>query len=382
MIWSETLEKMTNNYSISGPVSYLREEYERHQALFNAQPAIVQHFIEAQAQRLASALINAASQVRFTLPDRVVDKTPQSGEMAAMLVPDEVREQTIGGWRLRLDRQALLDVVRQSLSQLEQSPDQAVNASVSLLRFAAAMDMVHNMLPAGRSVKYSTGTDEQIPTLPVQRGDEYESAITSATDAIVEQNPTEGGRGDLLVPFVPAARRFYLPQWVAFDENGALLVNSVAEAEAYLLSMQRYVAILHTSSSLAPYMLADEEYQRKRYGILGQVINQGRALAHYKTEQIIKTILERVANGTLNRGLSITLPYYNDQELCLAETNLEVIPAGRIAFKPIFVVRAAQLEHAKVAQDTRLNSSTRKYLLQELETLEQAFINFPEQVVK
>jgi hypothetical protein len=45
-------------------------------------------------------------------------------------------------------------------------------------------------------------------------------------------------------------------------------------------------------------------------------------------------------------------------------------------FKSIFVIRTARLEQAKVSQDTRLNISTRKHLLQELELLEQTFLNF------
>ena len=280
------------------------------------------------------------------------------------------------------ERQPLHEALRQKLSALEQSPDQAINTSASLIRYAMAIHMVYHMLPAGRSVTYRADGEEQIPTIPVKADGESDSAITSATDAIVEQNPVEGGRGDLQVPFVPAARWFYLPQWVAFDEKGNLLVNSVAEAETQLASMQRYINILHAASSLAPYMVANNEYQCKRYGMLGQVINQGRALARYKTGQIIKAILARAGNGTLNRGLSISLPFYDDQELRMKANTLEVIPAGRIAFKPIFVLRAARLEHAKVSQDTRLNMSTRKYLLHELELLEQTFINFPEQVVR
>jgi hypothetical protein len=377
-----SVKKTMINTSTIGPVSYLRVELERQQTFFNAQPTLIQRFIEAQAQRLAEALINDARQVRFTLPDRVVGKTPHSGEMAAMLVPGEVREQTVGGWRMFFERQPLHEALRRKLGELEQSPDQAINTSANLIRHAMAIHMVYHMLPSGRSVTYCADGDEQIPTIPVKIDGEAESAITSATDAIVEQNPTESGRGDLQVPFVPAARRFYLPQWVAFDENGTLLVNSVTEAEAQLASMQHYIDILHAASSLAPYVVADHEYQRKRYGMLGQVINQGRALARYKTEQIIKAILERVERGTLNRGLSISLPFFDDQELRMDETLLEVIPAGRIVFKPIFVLRAARLEHAKVSQDTRLNASTRKYLLHELELLEQAFINFPEQVVR
>jgi hypothetical protein len=209
---------------------------------------------------------------------------------------------------------------------------------------------------------------------------ELESALTSAGDAIVEQDPIESSLGELLVPFVPAARRFYLPQWVAFDDQGKLLVNSINEAEANQASMERFLAILHTASSLATYIVVDETYQQKRYGMLGQTINQGRALARYMTEQIIKNIQQRARNGTLNRGLSISLPYYDDQELHMAEVLLEAIPAGRIMFKSIFVVRAARIEHAKVSQDTRLSLSTRKYILRELDLLEAAFIDFREQV--
>jgi hypothetical protein len=371
---------MMINLSASNPVSYLRDEYERHQALFQAQPTLVQRFIEAQGQRLAEAITGDALQVRFSLPDRVVDRIPQTGEMAAMLVPDEMREQIVGGWIRRFQNLDLREEVRQRLSSLEQSPDQALNTSASLLRHAAAVHLVYNLLPAGRSVTYCADGDEQIPTIPVKAPGEAGSAITLETDAIVEQISAADGRGDLQVPFVPAARRFYLPQWVAFDEKGTLLVSSAAEAEAHLASMERFVKILHAASSLAPYMVADDEYQRKRYGMLGQVINQGRALAKYKTEEIIRTILERVQKGLLNRGLSVSLPYYDDQELRLAEIELEIIPAGRIMFNPIFVLRAARLEHAKVSQDTRLNASTRKHLLHELDLLEQAFINFPKQV--
>lgn len=363
-------------------MSYLRNEYERQQALFSAQPNLVQRFVELQAHRLSDALVNGARQIRFTLPDQVVGKIPSSGEMAAMLVPGNAREQTVGRWQMRFDRHPVLEILRRKLSELGQSPDQAISTGANLIRHAIAIHMVYRMLPAGRSVIYCADDDEQIPSIPVKSDHEADSAITMATDAIVEQNPDESQRGELQVPFVPAARRFYLPQWVAFDEKGQLLVNSVAEAEAHLASMQRYIAILHAASSFSPYMVADDEYQRKRYGMLGQLINQGRALACYKTQQIIQAILERVGKGTLNRGLSVSLPYFDDQELRMNKIEMEVIPAGRIVFKPVFVLRAARLEHAKVSQDTRLNASTRKYLLHELEMLEQAFINFHEQVVR
>jgi hypothetical protein len=137
--------------------------------------------------------------------------------------------------------------------------------------------------------------------------------------------------------------------------------------------MQRYLEILHAAVGLAPYMVVDAQYQEKRYGMLGQLINQGRTLASYETEEIIRTIKMRAAANDLNRGLSLSLPYFDDQDLKIKYYDFDVIPAGRIMFVPAFVERAARDEQAKVAQDTRLNPSTRKYLLLELNRLEKAF---------
>ena len=354
------------------PASRLREEFSEKQALFNAQPVIVQRFIEAQARQVAEALIGHHPQVKLTLPYRVVAEMPQIDQPATITVPASAREQSLGGFRNRLARGDIKDDLRHRLNQLEQSPDHAIAASGELLRFAIATHLVHGMLPAGRSVEYRAEADEEIPTIPAEDL-EPESAITQASDAIAEEGRSDEGRGDLQVPFVPAARRFYLPQWVAFDDNSKILVGSVKEAEAHLASMQRYIEILHAASFFAAYIIADEEYQQKRYGMLGQLINQGRALARYKTLEIIKTIKERAAAGSLNRGLSLSLPYFDDQELRINLVSFEVIPAGRIMFVPAFVVRAAHEEQAKVDQDTRLSPSTRKYVIAELRLLDEAF---------
>jgi hypothetical protein len=83
----------------------------------------------------------------------------------------------------------------------------------------------------------------------------------------------------------------------------------------------------------------------------------------------------RAEKQTLNRGLSITLPYFDDQNLQMDKTKFEIIPAGRIMFVPAFVVRASLGEQAKASQDTRLNSSTRKHLLAQLKNLETAFLS-------
>jgi len=352
---------------INNIVSHLKQEYETQKTLFENQPVIVQRFLEGQAQSIADALVSKTSQVRFALPDHVVTHITQVGQNGTITIPEAQRQHMVGGILQRDVRELLIH----RLNELEKSADQAIAVSAGLLRYATAMHMIYNLLPSGRTVTYRADDDDQIATIPVE-DNALESAITQASDAIVEDGNT-ADRGEVQTPFVPAARKFFLPQWVAFDDKEKLLVGSVKEADAHVQSMQRYTTILHRALSLAPYISASGEYQLKRYGILGQLINQGRALANFKTAEIVREIKTRAEKQTLNRGLSITLPYFDDQNLQMDKTNFEVIPAGRIMFVSAFVVRASQGEQAKVAQDTRLNSSTRKHLLDQLKTLETAF---------
>ena len=364
----------TSSNHPNSPTSHLRGEYESQKELFQAQPPLIQRFLEAQARQLAEAMDQHLPQARFVLPDRVIVDASAEGKGHPIPVPAEFREQMAGGFIDRLTGSDIRFAIRQRLAELENETRRAVSVSAGLLRYATVMYMVHGTLPDGRSVTYIAAEGEEIPSIPQSSDLEPESAITARTDAIVEEGPIEAGRGELIVPYVPAARRFYLPQWVAFDDKDRLLVNSVSEAEAHIASMQRFLAILHTGVFLAPYMVADDTYQQKRYGMLGQIVNQGRALARYTTGEIIQTIKHRAAAHDLNRGLSLSLPYFDDQSLETKTHDFAVIPAGRIMFVPAFVVRAADEEQAKVAQDTRLSPSTRRHLLAELKTLENAFI--------
>lgn len=353
------------------PPTHLQQELQDHESLLQAQTKMVQRFLEAQGAQLAEALVQRAPQARFTLPDEVVTDLQTQ---ATARVPAAGREESIGGFVDRVTRSDVRVLVRQRLAELEQSADPAVAASARLVRHATVQHMIRRMLPSGRSVNYRAAEGEAIASVPVATDADVGSAITAATDAIAEEGAAEDGRGELLVPYVPYARQFYLPQWVAFDEQDRLVVGSQSEAEAHVASMQRFLFVLHAAVSLAPYIVADEEYQRKRYGILGQLVNQARALARFETRGIIDTIHRRAAASDLNRGLSLSLPYFDDQALEMRTRDFEVIPAGRIMFVPAFVVRAARDEAVKVAQDTRLDPGTRRHLLDELALLEQSFL--------
>jgi len=371
---SSSQSKLTNSDS---PVSYLVQEYTRWQLVFDAQPTLIQRFIEAQALNLANALIQPAAQAHFTMPDRIVT---DASSMAEMTIPYDQREQVVGGLMDRLIRTGLNMALRQRLDELEGSSHAGVAISAGLLRFATASALVHDLLPSGRSVEYQSAEGDEIPTLPVPDEQVVDSAITAATDAIFNEGSgdQETGRGELLVPYVAAARRFFLPQWVAFDDQDQILVNSISEAETHLASMQRFIRLLHAAVGLAPYMVTDNVYQQKRYGMLGQLVNQGRALARFQTREIIATVKRRASADDLNRGLSLSLPYFDDQTLDMKVHNIDVIPAGRIMFVPGLIVVAARKELAKVEQDTRLDRATRKHLLAEIQMLATAFWSTPQ----
>jgi hypothetical protein len=120
-------------------------------------------------------------------------------------------------------------------------------------------------------------------------------------------------------------------------------------------------------------MIADEMWQQKRYGMLGQLVNQGRLLAHYQSQEIIQTIKGRVAEHRLDRGLRLSLPYFNDQKLSIENYDFIIIPAGWVMFVPAFAVLAAREQQVKIAQDAQLSFTTRRHLTAELHDLELAF---------
>ena len=200
-----------------------------------------------------------------------------------MSVPENLRKQLVGGMMDRIARFDIQTALQQRISELEQSSNLAIAVSAMLICHATAMYMVYQMLPSGRMVRYSSDEGDEIPSLPEENSGE------AANDKLLGIHE----RSEILTPFIPAACRFYLPQWVAFGDQDELLVNSFAEVEANLASMQQFMAVLHAAAKLAPYMVVDDVYQQKRYGMLGQFVNQGRALGRYKTGEIIKRSIER-----------------------------------------------------------------------------------------
>jgi hypothetical protein len=102
-------------------------------------------------------------------------------------------------------------------------------------------------------------------------------------------------------------------------------------------------------------------------------VARGRELAHAAVEELIEELWRRAANHQLDRGVRLSLPYYDDRQLSLRWRDFTVIPRGRILFVPAFVVVAAEREIERVRKDRQFTDSTRYHLLGLLERLRQAF---------
>jgi hypothetical protein len=102
-------------------------------------------------------------------------------------------------------------------------------------------------------------------------------------------------------------------------------------------------------------------------------IRVGQMLAQIELEEIIGKTQRWARAGRLDRGLSLSLPYFDDQSMEICWRELMVTPRGRIPFLPAFVVVAAQDESQRVAAEDRMCAATREHLLAQLHALELAF---------
>ena len=355
----------------------ITSEYEVISQLFSVQKSVVKHYINTSSQKIALDLIDGKTWIMLKLPDQInTDPSPQ-GWPKSSKIPEDIRIITIGSKLSFLEHRKIKDELNSHLWKLEHSPNKSIAICAALYRFSISLNIIENILPDGRLGFQPAGLDDSLSSQPSILGNR-KSSLTSIDDAVYGFDSDDSSRGELQVPFVPDAQNFFLPQWVSFDSKGNLLTKDTSAAEANFHSLQKYFTTLNISSSLAPYMILNPVYQHKRNGIISQLINQGRALAKHINANIILRIINRTNQGTLNRGLSVSLPYFDDQEMTITYRKIQVIPAGRILFIPAFIGRAVNLEVAKVWQDTRLGLSTKLHLIEQLETLGNSFTTFPE----
>jgi hypothetical protein len=349
-------------------------ELEAWQKLFYLQTAATQEFLEKQAGWLAWAMMNDLPQVRFGLPERVACEVDRSGQVRYEMIPENHRQhQLVNRWR-RLTHTALRPAVQQRFTELEGCPDNAVVLGAGLLRFACSMYMVRHMVHSWWSEDCLPDSERSLSAF-VSGEKEFRtfSRETVAHFFYADADQKDAPGGQELKPAVGSHRLSGSQEQTVIDVCQPVLVEAVNEAERLMAAMQQYLTILDMAVALAPYVVADADFQHKRFRIVGQLIQQGRALAQFRVREIVQSIQLRAASNLLNRGLSLSLPYFDDHALEMRCWKFQVIPAGRTPFSPAFVVRAVWLEQEKLSRDPCLSPSTRKHLLVELNSLERAF---------
>jgi hypothetical protein len=131
---------------------------------------------------------------------------------------------------------------------------------------------------------------------------------------------------------------------------------------------------VQANAAARPAWLTLSEAQEGNEGVAFS-ISRGRDLARLGVEEVIAEVSRRATSGRLNRGLSLSLPYFDDASLELRHREIVVVPRGRVLFVPAFVVLACEREAAAVRRDPTLDGSTREHLAEALERLAAAFRN-------
>lgn len=108
-------------------------------------------------------------------------------------------------------------------------------------------------------------------------------------------------------------------------------------------------------------------------------IQRGRVLAALETEEIISKVKRWAQEGRLNRGLRLSVPYYDDAVGEMKWREIDVVPRGRVLFVPAFLVLAVYREARTIERELRLTASTREHLIGLLRTLQRAFGPVPEE---
>jgi hypothetical protein len=345
------------------------QEYETWRALFHTQSPKIQEFLESQGSCIAWAIVHDSPRLRFWLPDQVICGAGNPDQA----VPEKHHEQRIGSRLSRLTRMGMRSALQQRLNELEEGLNPAAAAAAGLLRFAIGMHLIHRMIQPWWSMTYQS-RDVRAQTSWVAEDSQPEALNRGSGYGLNRKGQSWDADRAQFIPADPCQQPIDTQRLPGLLEACAAgMAEAASQARAFQGTLQGYQAILNAAVNLAPYVVADEDYQHKRYLIAGQLVQQGRALAHYQVSEIIRIVRQRAMASALNRGLSLSLPYFDDHALEMRCLNFRVIPAGRTQFSPVFVVRAAWLEEKKVEQDPRLSHSTRQHLLEQLKTLERAF---------
>ncbi|MCS7247896.1 MAG: hypothetical protein NZ840_06595 [Anaerolineales bacterium] len=312
-------------------------EGEQKGMLWRNQTKTVRQQFVAQAEQILRAIQENRPVLEFSLPEKVILIDPFTHAYREEPVPVRHRRQTIRRRFFRRGRSILSDVL-QRLSDLQSSSYLSLSLSANILRYWIARLWL-NQIPEG----------EPFPQSPSPQS-------PSATTV-------EPRRG--------------FPEWLLFDTKGDPLFSTPEEVEQRIRAIKSALQSLLSVMAIDPSIVEEEAFRSRYTALVTQWTEQGRLYSEHLTKGIISTIHQRKSQHTLNRGLSIHLPYFDDQLLEIEYLDLEVVPPGRIPFEEVFLFEAVQKAKQQVSKDGKLSPTTRQHLLAELELLESSCSSCP-----
>ncbi|MGB9639533.1 MAG: hypothetical protein ACPL3P_04800 [Anaerolineales bacterium] len=330
--------------------------------LLNAQPPHVRDFFSDQAWIIVKTIEEGKESLCFHFPDNlIIPSDPNGGMLQKASILPRYRTQKIAKRLHWKNHQDLVSRLIDRLDELERSTSIAVGLCAKLLRYLIAVRLF-NQLPYPKA-----DGEAQVIEAMVARNDFslLENRYFGDNNAPASQI-SMGNKNN-------AKRTSFFPEWAAFDHQGVLLELSEAEINQRMQRLQDYIHQLFLILAIEPAMMDDGDFQACYWGMANQWRQQGKAFAHYQTLQIVRSIRKRVEDNSLNRGLSISLPYFDDQALEIRLFDFEVIPPGRILFDPNFMIDAVEISKQRVKDDISFDEITKENIISELDFLQKAF---------
>jgi hypothetical protein len=155
-----------------------------------------------------------------------------------------------------------------------------------------------------------------------------------------------------------------------FSENGRLKMDSRVTAEVWLKDQKYKLDLLDTAAQICPAVTDMVVYRQSSARLMRLIENQGKWLSAFLLNELVADFDRLLKENSLNRGISFSLPYFDDRTLDVCYYNFSAIPAGRVMYTPAFVLLAIQKEGVRLFHNSQLSPNSRENLLQTLSAIQ------------
>ena len=349
-----------NNFSFNLIEKKFQYELENYQLLYNAQPAQIRNHLHQQGKQIVQDILDGLSWIQFSFPEYIYLTDGVDSAWNKCWIAPRYRQQQVGHRLLRHFHIDIIHALLERFDELQSSSHQAVVFCVRLLRFLMAKELLATLSNGEQIIRLSK--ENKIPSLS-----QFSDHLISLRISFLNSSSETMSRVDR------SNQLDKISTDQVFTNDGLQKLHHSDDFPEIFLELEISLRLLEIAFVIEPSIIEDPTFKQNYEFVITQYKSEGQAYARYQTMEIIRTIRERAAQNALNRGLSLSLPYFDDQALELRSYDFEVIPAGRILFEPYFVVQAAEEAKSRVSAERSYSESTKEHLLAELDLIQKSF---------